>query len=45
MDNQQDAETEKEKGNELFKSGDLEGALVHYDRAIELSPSHVMTAT
>jgi len=40
MDHQQDAETEKEKGNELFKTGDLEGALVHYDRAIELSPSH-----
>ena len=36
-----DAETEKQAGNELFQSRDFEGALVHYDRAVKLSPYQI----
>jgi stress-induced-phosphoprotein 1 len=36
-----EAEREKNQGNEAFRAGELEEALVHYDRAIELEPHNV----
>jgi stress-induced-phosphoprotein 1 len=38
------AEAEKLKGNELFKKGDYDGALEHYEKAIELEPHNVTFA-
>jgi stress-induced-phosphoprotein 1 len=36
-----DAENEKNLGNQAFKAGNLDQALVHYNRAIELEPYNV----
>jgi hypothetical protein len=36
----QEAESEKEEGNRLFKQRDITGALKHYSRAIKLQPSN-----
>jgi stress-induced-phosphoprotein 1 len=36
------AEQEKNLGNEQFKAGNFEGALQHYNRAIELDPQNVL---
>ena len=33
------AEKEKSKGNEAFRSGDYKEALVYYNRSIQLSPT------
>jgi stress-induced-phosphoprotein 1 len=38
----QDAEAEKNLGNQAFKDGNLEEAIAHYDRAIEIDPFNVM---
>ena len=35
------AEAEKLEGNKCFKAGDIEGALAHYEKAIELEPYNV----
>lgn len=35
------AEEEKLKGNACFKNGDMDGAIEHYDKAIELDPYNV----
>jgi len=37
----EEAEAEKLKGNELFKAGDLDGAIAHYDKAIEIEPHNI----
>ena len=37
----QDAEAEKEEGNKCFKAGDFDGAIAHYDKALELDPYNV----
>lgn len=43
MDHQNEAEELKRKGNEEFKKQNLEKAIEHYSRAIELDPaSHVL---
>lgn len=39
-DRKQEAESEKEEGNRLFKQRDVTGALEHYSRAIELQPGN-----
>ncbi|EAX91205.1 TPR Domain containing protein [Trichomonas vaginalis G3] len=36
-----EAEAEKEEGNKLFKEGNIEGAIEHYDKAIEIEPHNV----
>ena len=38
----QEAEAEKEEGNKCFKAGDLDGAIAHYDKALELEPYNVV---
>jgi len=40
--NNQISETEKALGNECFKNGDIEGAIIHYDKAIEVDPFNVL---
>ena len=37
----EEAEAEKLEGNKCFKAGDIEGAIAHYDKAIELEPYNV----
>lgn len=41
----QDAEKEKQLGNEAFKKGDLEEAIKHYDEAIKIDPKNVLYYT
>lgn len=36
-----EAEAEKDAGNKLFKEGDMDGAIAHYEKAIELEPHNV----
>ena len=36
------AEAEKELGNAQFKQGNYEQAIVHFSKAIELCPTHVL---
>jgi stress-induced-phosphoprotein 1 len=37
-----DAETEKELGNDCFKTNDFEGALFHYNNAIKVDPNNLV---
>ena len=36
------ADAEKEKGNAEFKAGNFPQAIVHFSKAIELGPTHVL---
>ena len=36
------AEAEKELGNAQFKQGNYQQAIVHFSKAIELGPTHVL---
>ncbi|KAL0489184.1 Hsp70-Hsp90 organizing protein [Acrasis kona] len=39
--NEKEAAEEKEKGNQLFKQKNFDGALVHYNKAAELDPKNL----
>ena len=36
------ADAEKEKGNAEFKAGNFPQAIVHFSKAIDLAPTHVL---
>lgn len=40
-ENQQKAVKEKAAGNEFYKKKDLDNAMIHYDKAIELDPTNI----